>query len=657
MRLVAKVKVEHTDLGGSFVKPQSAKDAEVALEMCPHRSPVLSISLKPRPLVLPVAPPVALYGARVHEGQLGMKFMRVKQNPWDTVSKCIQLSISGADPEALTLLRDRVNRILLRCAGPGSGAAAGSENALAASGSKAPGKPGFGPGGAARWARRPLAPRSLNTLGGAAAAGGSGGGGSVTSLRSGPGGSVAPAPSGFSMGISSRPGAVASSADSGAAAAGGEEDLGELSDEQRRALELVRSGRSIFFTGCAGTGKSLLLRHILRCLPRGSTFVSGTTGLAACHLGGTTINSFAGIGRGEGSLDSLVRMAARGESLQRWRAATHLIIDEVSMMDGRLFDTLEAVARKVRGSAAPFGGIQASAGLILSGDFHQLPPVAKGESQRKFCFEAESWGRCIAECCFLSKVFRQSDREFVELLARIRAGTCPQDKISALLATCQRPLPTADGILPTQLYTHREDVDAINAQQLRALPGEARKFVAQDVGSPDVLAAACPARRTLELKVGAQVMLIRNISHRQGLVNGARGVVERFSDSQNLPVVRFASGKVVTMGRERWAISTGGRLAAQRVQLPLELAWAMSVHKSQGMTLDRAEVSLERAFEPGMAYVALSRVKSLAGLRIRGRIAPQALRADPKVVAFYRKLREQQLRALGLDPAAFKTTY
>lgn len=160
-------------------------------------------------------------------------------------SKCIQLSISGADPEALTLLRDRVNRVLLRCAGVGSGGVSGSENSLG----KDPGKAGAAQAGTARPARRPLAPRSLNTLGGAAGAASSGGCGSVVSLRSGPGGSGAPAPSGFSLGVSSRPAALASSADSGSAAAGGGEDLGELSDEQRRALELVRSGRSIFFTG------------------------------------------------------------------------------------------------------------------------------------------------------------------------------------------------------------------------------------------------------------------------------------------------------------------------------------------------------------------------------------------------------------------------
>lgn len=180
------------------------------------------------------------------------------------MSKCIQLSISGADPQAITLLRDRLNRTLLRCAGACGGSSAGSENSLPPSSGKAQGKPGAGQAGGARPPRRPLAPRSLNTLGSAAWGAGNGGACSVTSLRSGPGGSAGPAPSGFSLGVSSRPGALASSADSGTPPGGGEEDLGELSDEQRRALELVRSGRSIFFTGgrapCSTTASLLVMQ-------------------------------------------------------------------------------------------------------------------------------------------------------------------------------------------------------------------------------------------------------------------------------------------------------------------------------------------------------------------------------------------------------------
>ncbi|GAB4815472.1 hypothetical protein N2152v2_002518 [Parachlorella kessleri] len=700
MRLLGKVKVEHSDLSGSAVLSQTGKDVEIELSQggAACGQPVtLTLLLKNTPLNLPVVPPVVLYGNRVGEGHLGIKFMRVKARPWDTASKCVQVSLSSPDTEALVGLRNALNDALLRQvtkqpAGTarqplaprnpntthssglqkqqlqrgGSRLAGGSTHLRTTSNSGAAagfvGVPAMPRGG---YCSRPAA--SLRTYN----SGGSGGGKavSVTTLRgataaaAGTAGAAAPSASllgggaasgSFSVrGVAQPAPTVTSSADSrqGAGAPAGD-DLAPLSEEQAQALELVKSGRSIFFTGkksCAGTGKSLLLRYILRALPCDSTFVTGTTGLAGCALGGITINSFAGIGRAEGDLEQLIRQASRGEAMLRWRRATALIIDEVSMMDGRLFDSLEAIARRVRGSNAPFGGIQ----LILSGDFHQLPPVAKGgreaEAARKFCFEAESWGRCIQACVQLTRVFRQSDREFVDLLAKVRGGACPEAVLRTLLAACRRPLATEDGILPTKLYTHREDVDKINAQQLGELTSPPVRFLAQDVGAAEVLAAACPARRELELRVGAQVMLLRNLSHRQGLVNGARGVVERLAGSQQLPVVRFTNGEVVTVGKEKWTISVGGRIVAQRLQLPLDLGWAMSVHKCQGMTLSRVEVNLERAFEPGMAYVALSRAQSLEGLRILGtRIAPQALRADPRVVAFYARMRGQQLRGYSM---------
>lgn len=176
-----------------------------------------------------------------------------------------------------------------------------------------------------------------------------------------------------------------------------------------RTTQPCRLGESVFFTGCAGTGKSLVLKHIIAALPESSTFVTAPTGLAASVLGGTTLNTFAGIGRGEGSLESLTRAASRMDPMLRWRAARVLIVDEVSMLDGRLFDTLEAIARAVRGTSAPFGGIQ----LVLCGDFFQLPPVAKGRegmAARRFLFEAASWGRCVQRVAVLTRVFRQQVR-------------------------------------------------------------------------------------------------------------------------------------------------------------------------------------------------------------------------------------------------------
>ena len=192
--------------------------------------------------------------------------------------------------------------------------------------------------------------------------------------------------------------------------------------------------------------------------------------------------------------------------------------------------------------------------------------------------------------------------DFIDILAEIRAGTAPESTLRALLARCSAPLELEDGILPTQLFTHRADVDAINDKQLASLEGTAVTFTAQDSGDTASLQAACPAPRTVRLKVGAQVMLTRNLSSKQGLVNGARGVVEKFTPS-GLPVVKFArGGDSMTIGRERYSIRQGGQDIAVRSQIPLALAWAVTVHKSQGLTLDRVEVSLDRAFEAGMAY-------------------------------------------------------
>ncbi|KAK9905728.1 hypothetical protein WJX75_005308 [Coccomyxa subellipsoidea] len=413
------------------------------------------------------------------------------------------------------------------------------------------------------------------------------------------------------------------------------EPLLPLSPEQQRVTDLALSGKSIFFTGCAGTGKSLVIKHILRALPAATTFLTASTGLAASALGGTTLNAFAGIGRAEGGLQGMLKMASRPDAAKRWRTATTLIIDEISMVDGGMLDDLEQVARSVRRCKQPFGGLQ----LVLTGDFHQLPPVAKGRqamAERKFAFEADCWESCISACMLLTKVYRQADREFVDILSAVRRGRCSRAILDKLQDRCGRPLGMVDSILPTKLYTHTDDVDAINSRHLAELSGEAVRFVAQDTGNPDTLKSACHAKAVVELKVGAQVMLTRNVSAKRGLVNGARGVLERFvGNTIRLPVVRFASGPEVTVGKERWTVKSGNRVLATRTQIPLACAWALSVHKSQGMTLDKVEVNLARAFEGGMAYVALSRARSLEGLHVSGKIHPQALQADPKVTAFY----------------------
>uniref|UniRef100_A0A8C8B9J6 ATP-dependent DNA helicase PIF1 n=1 Tax=Otus sunia TaxID=257818 RepID=A0A8C8B9J6_9STRI len=413
-----------------------------------------------------------------------------------------------------------------------------------------------------------------------------------------------------------------------------------LSAEQEAVLGAVRSGKSIFFTGCAGTGKSFLLKKIVGSLPPKSTYATASTGVAACHIGGTTLHAFAGIGSGKAPLEQCIQLAERPGVRQHWLACQHLIIDEISMVDGKFFDRLEAVARAVRKRDEPFGGIQ----LIICGDFLQLPPVCKANEETKFCFQAKSWRKCIHINMELTEVRRQTDKTFVSLLSAVRLGRCTEEVTRQLMQTATNRS-ERDGILATRLCTHKDDVEITNERCLQQLSGEVHTFEALDSDPMLVklIDAQCPVGGRVELKLGAQVMLAKNLDVSQGLVNGARGVVVGFeSEQKGLPKVRFLCGVTQVIKMEKWVFKGPSGVHLSRQQLPLKLAWAISIHKSQGMSLDCVEISLSRVFETGQAYVALSRARSLAGLRVLD-FDPKVVRADPSVLQFYRQLRHHQL--------------
>ncbi|XP_017680251.1 PREDICTED: ATP-dependent DNA helicase PIF1 [Lepidothrix coronata] len=415
-----------------------------------------------------------------------------------------------------------------------------------------------------------------------------------------------------------------------------------LSAEQEAVLGAVRSGKSIFFTGCAGegTGKSFLLKRIVGSLPPNVTYATASTGVAACHIGGTTLHAFAGIGSGKAPLEQCIQLAERPGVRQHWLACQHLIIDEISMVDGKFFDRLEAVARAVRKRDEPFGGIQ----LIICGDFLQLPPVCKANEETKFCFQAKSWRKCIHINMELTEVRRQTDKTFVSLLSAIRLGRCTEEVTRQLMQTATNRS-ERDGILATRLCTHKDDVEITNERRLQQLSGEVHTFEALDSDPMLVklIDAQCPVGGRVELKLGAQVMLAKNLDVSQGLVNGARGVVVGFeSEQKGLPKVRFLCGVTQVIRMEKWVFKGPSGVHLSRQQLPLKLAWAISIHKSQGMSLDCVEISLSRVFESGQAYVALSRARSLAGLRVLD-FDPKVVRADPSVLQFYRQLRRHQL--------------
>nr|XP_056701009.1 ATP-dependent DNA helicase PIF1 [Euleptes europaea] len=415
-----------------------------------------------------------------------------------------------------------------------------------------------------------------------------------------------------------------------------------LTQEQSMVLNAVLSGKNVFFTGSAGTGKSFLLKKIVASLPPNSTYATASTGVAACQIGGTTLHAFAGIGSGKAPLHQCIELAQRSGVRLQWLNCHHLIIDEISMVDGEFFDKLEAVARTIRKCENPFGGIQ----LIICGDFLQLPPVSKGTEQSKFCFQAKSWRKCIHLNMELTKVQRQTDRDFISLLDAVRQGRCTEKVTKQLTATAAHKV-ERDGILATRLCTHKDDVELTNTKRLQELSGEPRSFKAVDSDPVLVktLDAQCPVSSIIELKLGAQVMLTKNLDVSQGLVNGARGVVIDFeTERKGLPKVRFLCGVTTVVGLERWVLKGPAGTHLTRQQLPLKLAWAISIHKSQGMSLDCVEISLARVFECGQAYVALSRARSLTGLRLLD-FDPSVVKANSCVLQFYSRLRKEQFLA------------
>lgn len=552
-----------------------------------------------------------------------------------------------------------------------------------------------------------------------------------------------------------------------------------LSREQEYVRQLAIRGRSMFFTGSAGTGKSVLLRQIIKDLKRihgpGTVAVTASTGLAAYHIGGITVHSFAGIGLGKGDLQNLIKLVRKNRKvLSRWKQTKVLIIDEISMIDGRLFDHLDEIARQIRRKRdTPFGGIQ----VIVCGDFYQLPPVSKAQinpdgtetkEQALFTFESKAWKSALQSSIILKEVFRQKgDQTFIDMLNDLRHGRVSDDAADEF-RRLSRPLKCPDGIVPTELYSTRYEVENANNMKLLRLGGTARVYEARDGGTlPPAVKAAWLSNflvpKKLFLKENAQVMCIKNFD--DTLVNGSLGRVKAFVDrdtylcrklmdsdptmpfdefkklfakhrvayslsqktsndvlideitdemlqaapeqldsvfnflhedknfvslmteseseddsrhspsanfghisneeairqnkrrklsfiskveeiasGEKYPLVEFASpdglsSRLVLMEPERWDVvdEATDEILVSRTQLPLMLAWAMSIHKSQGQTLSKVRVDLSRVFENGQAYVALSRAVAREGLQVVN-FRTERVRTHAVVERFYETL-------------------
>ena len=399
--------------------------------------------------------------------------------------------------------------------------------------------------------------------------------------------------------------------------------------QQEKALAILKSGKNVFLTGSAGTGKTYVLNQYIDYLKerKVKVAVTASTGIAATHMNGMTIHSWSGIGVKEfitsGNLASMNSKKYLKEHLEKVKV---LIIDEISMLHKNQINAVDVVLRYFKKNEAAFGGIQ----IVVCGDFFQLPPIGnQGEAAKdKFAFMSEAWVKAKLSVCYLTEQYRQSDNDLNLILNEIRTGDISKKSYATLKKASTNKLD--DDVEPTKLYTHNYDVDRVNAQHLSQLSGTPKKFKAKTSGNKkliETLKNSVLAGEELVFKIGAKVMFVKNDKEHR-YVNGSLGKVLGFTD-KGFPSVKLLNGKTITTEIENWAImDDNGKTLASYNQVPLRLAWAITVHKCQGMTLDAAEIDLSKTFETGQGYVALSRLKKLENLQLLG-LNEMALRVDP----------------------------
>lgn len=439
----------------------------------------------------------------------------------------------------------------------------------------------------------------------------------------------------------------------------------ELSKEQTVAFDKYISGNNIFITGPGGSGKSALIKmiHTHALSKFKDIHVTALTGCAAVLLNckAKTLHSWAGIGLGNGTIDQLVAKIQKNKfSKALWKSTNILVVDEVSMLSLKLFNTLNEIGKAVRHNSKPFGGIQ----IIFSGDFFQLPPVgdkAEPETQR-FCFESDDWNSVFHRTCQIQllKIFRQTDEIYSTILNQIREGKIRRKSNDLLLQYVGREYDVNLVVEPTKLYPTRNKVENINNTKMSALVGEEKEYKLKYIKDLEItktdrirknefsdkdiqfeldfLANNLICDKEMKFKKGAQVMCIVNIQFDTGIdiCNGSQGIVTDFCEILKCPIVKFNNGIERIMTHHVWASDKIPGIGVS--QIPLILAWALTIHKSQGATMDAAEIDVGSGiFECGQTYVALSRVKSLDGLYLTSFDATR-IRIHKKVKDFYESL-------------------
>lgn len=412
--------------------------------------------------------------------------------------------------------------------------------------------------------------------------------------------------------------------------------------KQNEALDLLKMGKNVFLTGAAGSGKTYLLNQYIHYLKENnvSIAVTASTGIAATHLQGTTIHSWSGIGvKDHLSSQDMEKILTNKRITRNYKKTKVLIIDEISMLHKNQLDMVDTIARKMLQNDQAFGGMQ----VVLCGDFFQLPPVSSDLSSENtaFAFEASSWATGDFHICYLDEQHRQQNDPLLDILNDIRRGTVGEHTKIPLRTRYKKEPQGATKA--TKLYSRNMNVDFINEQELAQIQGQARVFTMKSGGFSALvegLKKSCLALEKLTLKIGAEVMFIKNEVTGK-YMNGTRGVVVGFqSNHEGWPIVKTYDNQTISVPPDTWQFEDHGVIRATLIQVPLRLAWAITIHKSQGMTLDAAEIDLGDAFEPGMGYVALSRVRSLNGLKLMN-LNEMALTVHPKVLHYDEILKQR----------------